>query len=175
MWSINIEKLSLCHYHFLSFIFEVTTHVEGNLPPSPQKGIQQIQNIKIINFTAAFVFSMYTQQKTEVHQFFFPSFCSLLNVGLYMEFHNKITYLCYQFQVFARIMALVTNPDTLRTGISPSDAAMTLGIAPGMAKEHLLTAESKGKLLQSFQWECYYCTCTLTILHGRFAMQGHKS
>ncbi|KAK7840540.1 vacuolar protein sorting-associated protein 36 [Quercus suber] len=42
--------------------------------------------------------------------------------------------------------ALVTNPDTLRTGISASDAAMTLGIAPGMAKEHLLTAESKGLL-----------------------------
>lgn len=49
-------------------------------------------------------------------------------------------------EVFARIKALVTNPDTLRTGISASDAAMTLGIAPGMAKEHLLTAESKGLL-----------------------------
>ncbi|KAF5446392.1 hypothetical protein F2P56_032024 [Juglans regia] len=49
-------------------------------------------------------------------------------------------------EVFARIKALVTNPDALRTGISPSDAAMTLGIAPGMAKEHLLTAESKGLL-----------------------------
>lgn len=53
-------------------------------------------------------------------------------------------------QVFARIKALVTNPDTLRTGISASDAAMTLGIAPGMAKEHLLTAESKGTLLHNF-------------------------
>lgn len=49
-------------------------------------------------------------------------------------------------EVFARIKALVTNPDALRTGISASDAAMTLGIAPGMAKEHLLTAESKGLL-----------------------------
>ncbi|KAG6680530.1 hypothetical protein I3842_13G047200 [Carya illinoinensis] len=49
-------------------------------------------------------------------------------------------------EVFARIKALVTKPDALRTGISPSDAAMTLGIAPGMAKEHLLTAESKGLL-----------------------------
>lgn len=49
-------------------------------------------------------------------------------------------------EVFARIKALVTNPDALQTGISASDAAMTLGIAPAMAKEHLLTAESKGLL-----------------------------
>ncbi|BFG20814.1 hypothetical protein CerSpe_070880 [Prunus speciosa] len=49
-------------------------------------------------------------------------------------------------EVFARIKTLVTKPDALRTGISASDAAITLGIAPGMAKEHLLTAESKGLL-----------------------------
>lgn len=49
-------------------------------------------------------------------------------------------------EVFARIKTLVTKPDALRTGISASDAAMTLGIAPAMAKEHLLTAESKGLL-----------------------------
>ncbi|KAJ4720498.1 vacuolar protein sorting-associated protein 36-like [Melia azedarach] len=49
-------------------------------------------------------------------------------------------------EVFARIKALVTKPETLQTGISASDAAMTLGIAPAMAKEHLLTAESKGLL-----------------------------
>lgn len=49
-------------------------------------------------------------------------------------------------EVFARIRALVTNPDALRAGISASDAAITLGIAPAMAKEHLLTAESKGLL-----------------------------
>ncbi|KAH7536825.1 hypothetical protein FEM48_Zijuj03G0027500 [Ziziphus jujuba var. spinosa] len=49
-------------------------------------------------------------------------------------------------EVFARIKTLVTKPDTLRSGISASDAAMTLGIAPAMAKEHLLTAESKGIL-----------------------------
>ncbi|ONI21363.1 hypothetical protein PRUPE_2G061300 [Prunus persica] len=48
--------------------------------------------------------------------------------------------------VFGRIKTLVTKPDALRTGISASDAAITLGIAPGMAKEHLLTAESKGLL-----------------------------
>ncbi|CAL2238566.1 unnamed protein product [Prunus armeniaca] len=49
-------------------------------------------------------------------------------------------------EVFARIKTLVTKADALRTGISASDAAITLGIAPGMAKEHLLTAESKGLL-----------------------------
>ncbi|KAK4778313.1 hypothetical protein SAY87_018500 [Trapa incisa] len=45
-------------------------------------------------------------------------------------------------EVFARINTLVTKPDTLRMGISASDAALTLGIAPAMAKEHLLAAES---------------------------------
>ncbi|TXG49186.1 hypothetical protein EZV62_025061 [Acer yangbiense] len=49
-------------------------------------------------------------------------------------------------EVFARLRTLVTKPETLQTGISASDAAMTLGIAPAMAKEHLLTAESKGFL-----------------------------
>ncbi|PPD67101.1 hypothetical protein GOBAR_DD36017 [Gossypium barbadense] len=49
-------------------------------------------------------------------------------------------------EVFARIKSLVTKPEALLTGISPTDAAMTLGIAPAMAKEHLLTAESKGLL-----------------------------
>ncbi|XP_050364958.1 vacuolar protein sorting-associated protein 36 [Argentina anserina] len=49
-------------------------------------------------------------------------------------------------EIFARIKTLATMPDALRTGISASDAAITLGIAPGMAKEHLLTAESKGLL-----------------------------
>ncbi|CAI0442302.1 unnamed protein product [Linum tenue] len=49
-------------------------------------------------------------------------------------------------EVFARIKALVTKPDAFTSGISASDAAMTLGIAPAMAKEHLLSAESKGLL-----------------------------
>lgn len=49
-------------------------------------------------------------------------------------------------EVFAKIKSLVLKPDALKTGISASDAAMTLGIAPAMAKEHLLTSESKGLL-----------------------------
>ncbi|CAJ2657187.1 unnamed protein product [Trifolium pratense] len=49
-------------------------------------------------------------------------------------------------EVFTKIKVLVMKPDALRSGISPSDAAMTLGVAPAMAKEHLLSAESKGIL-----------------------------
>lgn len=41
---------------------------------------------------------------------------------------------------------MVTTPDALRAGVTASDAAMTLGIAPAMAKEHLLAAEGKGLL-----------------------------
>jgi len=41
---------------------------------------------------------------------------------------------------------MVTTPDALRSGVTASDAAMTLGIAPAMAKEHLLAAEGKGIL-----------------------------
>ncbi|CAN4111327.1 unnamed protein product [Withania somnifera] len=49
-------------------------------------------------------------------------------------------------EVFTRIRSMVTTPDALRTGVTASDAAMTLGFAPAMAKEHLLAAESKGLL-----------------------------
>ncbi|XP_019151731.1 PREDICTED: vacuolar protein sorting-associated protein 36 isoform X2 [Ipomoea nil] len=49
-------------------------------------------------------------------------------------------------EVFARIKSLVTKAYALRAGISASDAAMTLGVAPAMAKEHLLAAEGKGLL-----------------------------
>ncbi|KAF3627785.1 putative protein-like isoform X1 [Capsicum annuum] len=50
------------------------------------------------------------------------------------------------FAVFTRIRSMVTTPDALRAGVTASDAAMTLGIAPAMAKEHLLSAEGKGLL-----------------------------
>ncbi|XP_021773399.1 vacuolar protein sorting-associated protein 36-like isoform X2 [Chenopodium quinoa] len=49
-------------------------------------------------------------------------------------------------EVFGRIRTLVLKTEALRVGISASDAAMTLEIAPAMAKEHLLAAESKGLL-----------------------------
>ena len=43
---------------------------------------------------------------------------------------------------------MVLKPDALRIGISASDAAITLGIAPGMAKEHLLKVCLRELLLQ---------------------------
>lgn len=49
-------------------------------------------------------------------------------------------------EVFAKISSLVEKPEALRSGISPSDAALMLGIAPALAKEHLLAAETKGLL-----------------------------
>ncbi|XP_015574316.1 vacuolar protein sorting-associated protein 36 isoform X3 [Ricinus communis] len=61
-------------------------------------------------------------------------------------------------QIFARIKALITRPDALQAGITATDAAMTLGIAPAMAKEHLLTAESKGLLCRDISPDgfCFY-------------------
>ncbi|XP_076891450.1 vacuolar protein sorting-associated protein 36-like isoform X1 [Bidens hawaiensis] len=49
-------------------------------------------------------------------------------------------------EVLSRIRSLVQKPDALKAGVSATDAARTLGIAPAMAKEHLLAAESKGFL-----------------------------
>ncbi|XP_020583943.1 vacuolar protein sorting-associated protein 36 [Phalaenopsis equestris] len=49
-------------------------------------------------------------------------------------------------EVFTRIASLAQKPDALKKGISPSDAALTLGIAPALAKEHLLNAENRGLL-----------------------------
>ncbi|XP_048229893.1 vacuolar protein sorting-associated protein 36 isoform X2 [Ricinus communis] len=61
-------------------------------------------------------------------------------------------------EIFARIKALITRPDALQAGITATDAAMTLGIAPAMAKEHLLTAESKGLLCRDISPDgfCFY-------------------
>ncbi|KAK4406523.1 Vacuolar protein sorting-associated protein 36, partial [Sesamum angolense] len=49
-------------------------------------------------------------------------------------------------EVFARIKSLMMKPEALQNGISASDGAMTLGVAPAMAKEYLLAAEGKGLL-----------------------------
>ncbi|XLT32068.1 hypothetical protein HN873_063360 [Arachis hypogaea] len=48
--------------------------------------------------------------------------------------------------VFTKIKVLVMKPDALRAGVSASDTVRTLGVAPAMANEHLLSAESKGLL-----------------------------
>ncbi|PWA56972.1 hypothetical protein CTI12_AA418150 [Artemisia annua] len=46
-------------------------------------------------------------------------------------------------EVFSRIRSLVQKPDALQSGVSATDAARTLGIAPAMAKEHMLAAVRK--------------------------------
>ncbi|KAL3814716.1 hypothetical protein ACJIZ3_015984 [Penstemon smallii] len=47
-------------------------------------------------------------------------------------------------EIFGRIRSLMMKTEALVNGISASDAAMTLGVAPAMAKEYLLAAEGKG-------------------------------
>nr|DAD29252.1 TPA_asm: hypothetical protein HUJ06_030720 [Nelumbo nucifera] len=56
-------------------------------------------------------------------------------------------------EVLAKIKSIVLKSEALKNGISPSDAAIALGIAPLMAKEHLLTAESKGLLCRDISPE----------------------
>lgn len=46
------------------------------------------------------------------------------------------------------------KPEVLRNGISASDAAMTLGVAPAMAKEYLLAAEGKGMMILTILSRC---------------------
>ena len=49
-------------------------------------------------------------------------------------------------EVFARIKYLAVKPEALQTGVGASEAARTLGVAPALAKEYLLAAESNGFL-----------------------------
>ncbi|XP_073125351.1 vacuolar protein sorting-associated protein 36 [Henckelia pumila] len=49
-------------------------------------------------------------------------------------------------EVYARVSSLIMKPEAMLAGISASDAARTLGVAPAMAKEYLLAAEGKGLL-----------------------------
>ncbi|KAF5733667.1 vacuolar protein sorting-associated protein 36 [Tripterygium wilfordii] len=44
---------------------------------------------------------------------------------------------------FSRIKTFITRPDALQTGITASDAAMTLGIARATTKEHLLIGDQR--------------------------------
>ncbi|XP_038679768.1 uncharacterized protein LOC119980936 isoform X3 [Tripterygium wilfordii] len=46
---------------------------------------------------------------------------------------------------FSRIKTFITRPDALQTGITASDAAMTLGIARATTKEHLLIGDQRVK------------------------------
>ncbi|KMZ71005.1 Vacuolar protein sorting-associated protein 36 [Zostera marina] len=56
-------------------------------------------------------------------------------------------------EVFSRISDLAVKTYALKKGISPSDAAITLEIAPALAKEQLLAAESKGILCRDISPE----------------------
>ncbi|BBN03385.1 ESCRT-II complex subunit VPS36 [Marchantia polymorpha subsp. ruderalis] len=49
-------------------------------------------------------------------------------------------------EVSMRLEILVKQPDAMRQGISATDAARALGLAPALAKEHLLAAEMRGQL-----------------------------
>ncbi|KAI8571533.1 hypothetical protein RHMOL_Rhmol01G0127200 [Rhododendron molle] len=69
---------------------------------------------------------------------------SILSRNAYGEMLEHLTR--RQCEVLSGIKSLALKPEALQTGISASDAAIMLGIAPAMAKEHLLTAESKGLL-----------------------------
>lgn len=54
--------------------------------------------------------------------------------------------------MFARLEGLAESPEAARQGISASDAARSLGIAPVLAKEHLLAAENKGLQLRCLSY-----------------------
>ncbi|KAL2642752.1 hypothetical protein R1flu_010339 [Riccia fluitans] len=49
-------------------------------------------------------------------------------------------------EVSMRLEILVKQPEAMRQGITASDAARALGLAPALAKEHLLAAEMRGQL-----------------------------
>lgn len=47
-------------------------------------------------------------------------------------------------QVFMRLTALVKSGEAAKMGIGATEAARALGMAPALAKEQLLAAESRG-------------------------------
>ncbi|KAL4203201.1 hypothetical protein AMTRI_Chr01g126720 [Amborella trichopoda] len=78
-------------------------------------------------------------------------------------------------EVFARIRSLALKPEALRTGISPSDAARTLGVAPALAKEHLLAAENKGLLCRDIAPEGlrFYLNLFIEVNPSNMYMDQH--
>ncbi|KAM3218838.1 vacuolar protein sorting-associated protein 36-like isoform X1 [Capsicum annuum] len=84
-------------------------------------------------------------EKCDVYASPFP-----LHINTYQLCFGSLTVVSWSSRakttVMMRIRSMVTTPDALREGVTASDAAMTLGIAPAMAKEHLLAAEGKGLL-----------------------------
>lgn len=48
------------------------------------------------------------------------------------------------FQIFTRLRALVKSGEAAKVGVGATEAARALGMAPALAKEQLLAAESQG-------------------------------
>lgn len=57
-----------------------------------------------------------------------------------------VTLLIFHVQVFLRLTTLVKNGDAAKLGVSATEAARSLGMAPALAKEQLLAAESQGSI-----------------------------
>lgn len=57
-----------------------------------------------------------------------------------------LTLLIFHLQVFLRLTKLVKNGDAAKLGVSATEAARSLGMAPALAKEQLLAAESQGSI-----------------------------
>ena len=70
-------------------------------------------------------------------------FCSLLANILDA---TLLTLLIFHLQVFLRLTKLVKNGDAAKLGVSATEAARSLGMAPALAKEQLLAAESQGSI-----------------------------
>ena len=47
-------------------------------------------------------------------------------------------------QILTRIRALVKRGEAVKVGVGATEAARSLGMAPALAKEQLLAAESRG-------------------------------
>lgn len=61
-----------------------------------------------------------------------------------------VTLLIFHMQVFLRLTKLVKNGDAAKLGVSATEAARSLGMAPALAKEQLLAAESQGSIYSAF-------------------------
>lgn len=71
-------------------------------------------------------------------------------------------------QVSMRLEILVKQPDAMRQGISATDAARALGLAPALAKEHLLAAEMRGKFQKYNEDCCRVCLWISCLWHLSF-------
>ncbi|KAI7740983.1 hypothetical protein M8C21_006894, partial [Ambrosia artemisiifolia] len=78
--------------------------------------------------------------------------------------HNEVDLL----NIYTANVGLVQKPDALQTGVSATDAARTLGIAPAMAKEHLLATEQRCGKSCRLRWMNYLHP---NVKHGNFTKE----